>query len=81
MPAQRQPHYLDEALNAAIALPCDQIPSELARVLINLCGAVRALERDNGMLSLQVAILRASIDQGEGFEDEAGADPAEELAA
>jgi hypothetical protein len=50
MPHQRTPHYLDEALHVAIDLPCKQLPTEVARVLINLCGAVRHLERENAHL-------------------------------
>jgi hypothetical protein len=58
MPHQRLPHYLDEALNAAIALPCEQLPSEVARVLVNLCGAVRHLDRENRRLAVALGCLQ-----------------------
>jgi hypothetical protein len=54
MQHQRTSHYLDEALHIALSLPCEQLPTEVARVLINLCGAIRHLERQN-------ANLRAAI--------------------
>jgi hypothetical protein len=56
MQHQRTPHYLDIALQLALNLPCEMLPTEVARVLINLCGAVRHLEREN-------ADLRAALTQ------------------
>lgn len=44
-PMPRPPHYLDESLNAAIMQTCDNLPTPTARLLVNLCGAIRALER------------------------------------
>jgi len=42
----RIPHYLDESLKAVQDLPVTAASSELVRLLINLCGAVRSLERE-----------------------------------
>jgi hypothetical protein len=50
MPYQRDTHYLDESLQAVLSLNCVKCPSEVARILVNLCGAVRALERENEAL-------------------------------
>jgi len=41
----RPQHYLDESLNAAIQQTCAELPTPTARLLVNLCGAIRGLER------------------------------------
>ena len=41
----RPEHFLDESLSAAIAQPCAELPTPTARLLVNLCGAIRGLER------------------------------------
>jgi hypothetical protein len=56
MQHQRTSHYLDRALNTALDLPREKLPGEVAVLLINLCGAVRHLEREN-------ADLRAAMTQ------------------
>lgn len=41
----RPQHYLDESLNAAIQQRCADLSTPTARLLVNLCGAIRSLER------------------------------------
>ena len=41
----RPAHWLDDSLNLCLAQSCTNLPSPTARLLLNLAGAVRSLER------------------------------------
>lgn len=71
MPYQRDTHYLDESLQAVLSLNCVKCPSEVARILVNLCGAVRALERENEALFFALS----KIENGRPDPDEIEASP------
>lgn len=42
---ERPAHWLDESLNLCLDQSCADLPTPTARLLLNLCGAVRSLER------------------------------------
>jgi len=63
-------HWLNESLNDCMAQTCADLPAPTARLLLNLCGSVRSLERQTNEQGAVIRQLRARLADLDGCEAE-----------
>jgi hypothetical protein len=59
----RPPHWLDESLSLCLDQNCDDLPTPTARMIINLTGAIRSLERQINEQSGMIQFLYKRLEQ------------------
>jgi hypothetical protein len=59
----RPHHWLDESLSLCLDQNCDDLPTPTARMIINLTGAIRSLERQINEQSGMIQFLYKRIEQ------------------
>ena len=59
----RPHHWLDESLKLCLDQNCDDLPTPTARMILNLAGAVRSLERQINEQSGMIQFLYKRLEQ------------------
>jgi hypothetical protein len=59
----RPNHWLDESLSLCLDQNCDDLPNPTARMIINLTGAIRSLERQISEQSGMIQFLYKRLEQ------------------
>jgi hypothetical protein len=59
----RPHHWLDESLSLCLDQNCDDLPTPTARMIINLTGAIRSLERQINEQSEMMQFLYKRLEQ------------------
>jgi hypothetical protein len=57
----RSHHWLDESLSLCLDQNCDDLPTPTARMIINLTGAIRSLEKQLNLQDERLKIMYARL--------------------
>jgi hypothetical protein len=58
---ERSEHWLDASLTACIEREVNDIPPEVRRLLVNLCGSIRSLEKQLNLQDERLKIMYSRL--------------------